>query len=488
MTFDDRILRDPDTGFIVDFHLGSMTDDIGLQEALNAMNGLESGALANADESRQVGHYWLRNTDIAPSQEIKEAILLCNKAVQDLDASGLNTILLIGIGGSALGPELAVDALRPPHGRRFVLLDTVDAPAIERRLQEIDPKDTLVLVVSKSGRTTETLVALRTVEAHFATAGICFSDHAIAITNPGTALAEMAKGWRKTLHTWDWVGGRTSITSAVGLAPMHLCGIDTEAFLSGAKAMDTWTRQPFHTNPAALMAAQWASRKDGALVVLPYADHLRHLGRYLQQLVMESLGKRNDRAGNEIFHGLTVYGNKGSADQHAILQQLRDGPDNVLIHFIDCLPAPVTSPLLQDAADTQQALLAGVRTALHEVNRPIVSITLPDQGPRALGALIALFERAVGIAAELANINAYHQPGVEAAKTAAKAQLKQLESVENALNAVPASADTLAQRLKLPPQNVWRLCTHLAHMNRAIRSAGKTPSEDLFQAPKNPPK
>jgi glucose-6-phosphate isomerase len=452
---------------------------------LEAMNQLESGSQANADEGRQVGHYWLRNTDIAPTEGIKDAILLCNKTVQELDASGFKTVLLVGIGGSALGPELAIDALRPPHGRRFVLLDTIDAPAIERRLQEIDPEDTLVLVVSKSGGTTETMVALRVVEAHFATAGVCFSDHAIAITTPDSPLADMAKDWRTTLHTWDWVGGRTSITSAVGLAPMHLCGIDTEAFLSGAKAMDEWTRMPVSQNPAALMAAQWHRQKEGALVVQPYADHLRHLGRYLQQLVMESLGKRDDREGSEVSHGLTVYGNKGSADQHAILQQLRDGPDNVLIHLIDCLPEPATSPLLQDAADTQQALLAGVRSALHDVGRPIVSITLPDQGPRALGALIALFERAVGFAAELANINAYHQPGVEAAKLAAREQLHQLQVVENGLSDTPSTAEDLAKRLNLSSQHVWRLCTHLAHMNRAKRSAGKTPSEDRFQATKN---
>ncbi|MGB0638013.1 MAG: glucose-6-phosphate isomerase [Myxococcota bacterium] len=485
MTFDAQILRDPNTGFIVDLHLGSTTEDTGLQQALDAMNLLESGVQANIDENRQVGHYWLRNADIAPSQSIKDDIHLSHQAVRELDASGFNTVLLVGIGGSALGPELAIDALRPPQGRRFVLLDTIDPRAIERRLQEIDPKETLVLVVSKSGSTTETLVALRIVEAHFATTGVCFPDHAVAITSPGSPLAEMAKDWRATLHTWEWVGGRTSITSTVGLAPMHLCGIDTEAFLSGAKAMDEWTRQPIAHNPAAWMAAQWHCQKNDALVVLPYADHLRHLGRYLQQLVMESLGKRHDREGAEVSHGLTVYGNKGSADQHAILQQLRDGPDNVLIHFIDCLPEPATSPLLQDAADTQQALLAGVRTALHEVGRPIVSITLPDQGPRALGALIALFERAVGFAAELANINAYHQPGVEAAKIAAREQLHHLQLVETALTNDPTTAKDLAKRLNLSSQHVWRLCTHLAHMNRATRSAGKTPSEDRFQATKN---
>ncbi len=483
MTFDHRILRDPNTGFIVDFHLGAMTESAGLQEALNAMEALEAGAIANPDENRQVGHYWLRNTEIAPSSEFQSAIVDCNKAVQELDASGLNTVLLVGIGGSALGPELAIDALRPTSGRRFVLLDTIDAPAIERRLQEIDPKDTLVLVVSKSGRTTETLVALRTVEAHFATAGVCFPDHAIAITSPNSGLAEMAKDWRCILPLWDWVGGRTSITSAVGLAPMHLCGIDTEAFLSGAKAMDAWTRQPIENNPAALLAAQWTHQKDRAAVIIPYADHLRHLGRYLQQLMMESLGKRHNRQGTEVCNGLTVYGNKGSADQHAILQQLRDGPDNILMHLIDCLPEPASSPLLQDAADTQQAFLAGVRSALSEVGRPIVSITLPDQGPRALGALIALFERAVGIAAELADINAYDQPGVEAAKIAAKEQLGRLQAVENALNEIPTSAHTLAQQLNLSPQCVWRLCTHLAHMNRAICSTGKTPSQDLFRGP-----
>ncbi len=238
-----RFLRDDATGIVVDLQRVPVSSELSFGPALAAMTALEAGAAANMTEQRQVGHYWLRTPDLAPSPSISEEIKASWSAIEAVDAKGLGTILLVGIGGSALGPALAIEALGSPSGRRLVLLDTVDPAGVSQILSTVDPSETLVIVASKSGTTTETMTAMRLVEAEFAAAGVSFEAQAVAITTPGSALAETAKTWRAVLPIWSWVGGRTSITSAVGLLPMHLCGLDIHAFIGGAAAMDTWTRK-----------------------------------------------------------------------------------------------------------------------------------------------------------------------------------------------------------------------------------------------------
>lgn len=154
---------------------------------------------------------------------------------------------------------------------------------------------------------------------------------------PGSKLDEQAKSenWLARFPMFDWVGGRTSEMSAVGLVPAALQGIDIQAMLEGAKEMDDATRVPdLKKNPAALLALSWYAVGNGRgekdMVVLPYKDSLLLFSRYLQQLVMESLGKEKDLEGNVVHQGIAVYGNKGSTDQHAYVQQLRDGVPNFL--------------------------------------------------------------------------------------------------------------------------------------------------------------
>jgi len=484
-----RILRDPATGIVVDLHQAAIPEQVDHGPALAAMTALESGSMANADEQRRVGHYWLRAPSLAPDLGINTAITDSWSSIEQVDARGFDTILQIGIGGSALGPELVIDALGNDRGRRFVLLDTVDPPRVQKVLESINPEQTLVIVASKSGGTQETMTALGIVEAYYAASGLCFDDHALAVTDPDSSLANRAKGWRATLPVWDWVGGRTSITSAVGLLPMHLCGIDFRAFLAGAASVDAWTRQPPPQNPAAQLAALWASAGHHTAAILPYCDHLRVLGRYLQQLVMESLGKSVDRSGATQNYGLSVLGNKGSADQHALVQQLRDGPTGVINHVIHVGQAYQSDPLLKDASDLQFALMTGTQQALAEVDRPVVSIGLPELDAARLGGLIALFERVVGLTAELKDINAYHQPGVEAGKREAKHQLTVLNAIYDFLNPLhgrsgsPGStADEIGNALGIDPAIVWRLSSHLSQSGRIQLTPGKSPSEDRFQA------
>jgi glucose-6-phosphate isomerase len=479
------ILRDPVTGVIVDLTMAKVPTSIAFGPALAAMTALEAGAMANSDEGRRVGHYWLRDPTLAPSEDIAEAITASWRAIAEIDAASFHTVLLIGIGGSALGPALAIDALSQEEARRFLLLDTVDPQAIAEMLTKLTHRHTLVIVASKSGATLETMTATNIVEAWYSAAGLDFGDHAIAITEPGSPLAARAATWRAQLPIWDWVGGRTSITSPVGLTPMHLCGIDIDAFLQGAREMDAWTRAPYAENPAAQLAALWAAEDHHTATILPYCDRLQSLGRYLQQLVMESLGKSKDRGGITRHFGLAVLGNKGSADQHALMQQLRSGPFGVVNHFIHVGQPPETDPLTCGAGDLQFSLMAGSRQALHEVGRPVVTIRLPVLDARRMGALVALFERTVGLTAELLDLNAYNQPGVEAGKREARFQLGVLEDLHQHLSAYPAPAGELARSLGLDVGIVWHLCHHLGSTGRAVVTEGKPTSEDRFQAVNN---
>ena len=170
---------------------------------------------------------------------------------------------------------------------------------------------------------------------------------------------------------FDWIGGRTSELSAVGLLPAALQGIDIDAMLAGAAACDEATRvQETKANPAALLALMWfhatggVGRKD--MVVLPYKDRLLLFSRYLQQLVMESLGKRLDLQGNRADQGIAVYGNKGSTDQHAYVQQLRDGVNNFFVTFIRVLESGGSGTEAEPgvtAGDYLHGLLLGTREA-----------------------------------------------------------------------------------------------------------------------------
>jgi len=233
---------------------------------------------------------------------------------------------------------------------------------------------------------------------------------------------------------WDWVGGRTSELSAVGLLPAALQGIDIDAVLAGARAMDVATRaRETKRNPAALLALAWYSATGGAgkkdMVVLPYKDRLELFSRYLQQLVMESLGKRLDLDGKVVHQGIAVYGNKGSTDQHAYVQQLRDGLDNFFVTFIEVLRdrAPERAGFEVEpgvtSGDYLSGFLQGTRRALTDSGRESLTLTVDAVDAATVGKLIALYERAVGFYGSLVHVNAYHQPGVEAGKKAAQAVL-----------------------------------------------------------------
>ena len=324
-----------------------------MQTAFDAMAELEAGAEANPDEGRQVGHYWLRAPARAPTAEIRGEIEAAVGQVRSFAAEvhrgevrppggeRFTDFLVVGIGGSALGPQLAADALGSPKTDRLRpwFFDNTDPDGMARILEALGDRlsSTLCVVISKSGSTPETRNGMLVARAAFEARGLPFAGHAVAVTGEGSKLDETARaeGWLARFPMWDWVGGRTSETSAVGLLPAALQGLDIEALLAGAAACDAATRErDTGRNPAALLALMWhwASRGRGErdMVVLPYKDRLLLFSRYLQQLVMESLGKWEDLNGEIVEQGLAVYGNKGSTDQHAYVQQLRDGGEQLL--------------------------------------------------------------------------------------------------------------------------------------------------------------
>jgi glucose-6-phosphate isomerase len=245
--------------------------------------------------------------------------------------------------------------------------------------------------------------------------------------------------------------------------------------------MDACTRvADLRRNPAALMAAAWHVAGNGLgqrdMVVLPYRDRLELFSRYLQQLVMESLGKHSDRQGRVVNQGIAVYGNKGSTDQHAYVQQLRDGVDNFFVTFIEVLADPGDIPALQGErpGDFLDGFLQGTRSALLEGGRQSMTITLAGFDERRLGALVALFERAVGLYAELVDVNAYDQPGVEAGKLAAAAVLDLQVRIESLLaDGQSHSLEQMAEELGTDsPEPVFWILRHLCANDSAYAVQG----------------
>ena len=478
-----------------------------IQKAYSFMAALEKGAIANPSEKRMVGHYWLRAPQLAPTKEIRDEITNTLSSIKEFAAkvhSGaiagpkgtFTQLLVVGIGGSALGPQFVSHALGMPGRDRMKVhfFDNTDPDGMDLVLAQIGDSlaQTLVVVISKSGGTLETRNGQLEAAAAFKAAGLAFAGHYVAVTGAGSKLDLLAKkeGWLARFPLWDWVGGRTSELCAVGILPAALQGIDVDALLAGAAAMDDVTRRPFtRQNPAALLALMWNFATDGCgardMVVLPYKDRLLLFSRYLQQLVMESLGKELDLQGNVVNQGIAVYGNKGSTDQHAYVQQLREGVNNFFVTFIDVMKDRAGKPLEVDpgitSGDYLQGFYLGTRDALSEKDRWSVTLTLAEVSPRSVGMLIALYERVVGLYATLVDVNAYDQPGVEAGKKAATTVIELQQRLMAALKAAPGkafTAETLAGQAKGDPEIAFKILEHLA-ANGAVR---KTPQEPWFES------
>ena len=390
--------------------LANLAAERGLAEWREA---LLSGKEINTSEKRAVWHTALRSGAHA---EVLRTLQAMRDLVSKLRSQkAFKTIINLGTGGSDLGPRMVADALGDDAlDVRFAA--NVDPHDLRRALQGADPASTLFVVVSKTFTTQETM-------ANAAAAKAWGGRHFYAVTSN---VAEAQKfGAAEILPMWDWVGGRFSVWSAVGFAAACAMGFDRfEAFLAGAREIDEhFEKATLEKNIPALMAllGVWNSNflGCGTHAVLPYSNALRLLPSYLQQLEMESNGKRVDRAGNEVTYstGPVLWGAEGTPSQHSFHQLLHQGTHVVPCDFIDIASDPILSANLRAQAD---ALAFGSDDGQYPGSRPSSVLYLERLDAKSLGRLLALYEHKVFVQGIIWNLNSFDQPGVELGKVMAK--------------------------------------------------------------------
>ncbi len=358
-------------------------------------------------------------------------------------------VLVLGIGGSALGTRALLSALRPPAWNelddeareffpRLTLLDNVDPTSVAAALRRIDPRRVLVNVISKSGGTAETLAQYLVVRRWLDEAlGGAASRHLVFTTDPekGALRALAAREGIATLEVPPEVGGRFSVLSPVGLLPAALVGIDIAGLVRGAAAaVERAEADDLLRNPAALYAAlHWsADLQAGARlhVLMPYSDRLRDLAEWFRQLWAESLGKRVDREGKVVHSGPTPVASVGATDQHSQVQLFMEGPFDKLITFVtvgdagEDVQIPALEGMPEEVACLGGRTLGGLLNAEYEataaalarMGRMNCTLALPDLSPEAVGELLMFFQLATGYAGCWYGVNPFDQPGVELGK------------------------------------------------------------------------
>ena len=385
---------------------------------------LFGGSAINTTENRAAWHTALRAGDSAP-QEVKDTLGKMRQLVERFrNENPFSRIINLGTGGSDLGPRLVADALtkREAGALDVRFAANVDPRDLERALDGAEPDKTLIVVVSKTFTTQETMANAERARQWGAKAIVAI-----------TANTEAAKafGASDVLPMWDWVGGRFSVWSAVGFSAACAIGFDRFAeFLKGARDVDEhFAREPLEKNVPALMAliGVWNTNFLGAPThaVLPYSNALRLLPAYLQQLEMESNGKRIDREGRAVEYATApvLWGAEGTVSQHSFHQLLHQGTQVVPSDFIDCALEKNLSANCRAQAD---ALASGTDDPALEAyrqypgNRPSSMISLEGVNARNLGRLLALYEHKVFTQGVLWNINSFDQWGVELGKEMAK--------------------------------------------------------------------
>ena len=447
----------------------------GVEQAIQA---LFQGQPLNLTEGRAVMHMALRGTMDDAFEAQGEAVMpqvLAERARclefaervrsgQHKGATGkqIERVINIGIGGSDLGPRMAVGGLAPDHdGPELRFVANVDPSDLYHALEDANPETTLVIVASKTFTTIETLTNARAARAWLVEAlgEDAVGAHFVALSTALDKVAEFGIPAEQTFGFWDWVGGRYSLWSAIGLPIMIAIGAHGfEEFLAGAREMDQHFQQaPLEQNVPLLMGVLYAWYRQywdkASVAVIPYDQHLSELPAYLQQADMESLGKRVTREGEAITHptGAVVWGEPGTNGQHAFFQLLHQGSDWIPVEFILAAQPRLGSQdqhdlLIANAVAQAEALLVGKDTAtaraeqqgpngldlgMHRTfpgSRPSTLMMTTAMTPRALGALIALHEHRIFVQGWLWNLNAYDQWGVELGKALALSAAEALAS------------------------------------------------------------
>jgi glucose-6-phosphate isomerase len=387
----------------------------------------------------------------------REMLEDCKRTAATFLEKGYENLVILGIGGSALGTTALATALLPPYynlqtkrGRkghpRLFVMDNIDPDTFRQLMRVCPPQKTLYNVISKSGSTAETMsqlmLAVEAVEKKVGADKI--KEHVVVTTNPrGTAKSLLhpvadeygLKEFSLPLN----VGGRFSVFSPVGMFPAAMVGMDVDALFEGCAAMDQQCGSPdINENPAYLHGAvQYiADTKKGKKmsVMMPYADALRDVADWYRQLWAESLGKKSDRDGNEVYTGQTPINALGATDQHSQIQLYREGPNDKLINVLELSRFNKTVKIpgaLKSVADLEYlrgstmnklmaAELRGTVDALKASQRPVCRIVLPRSDAHSVAQLLYLLEVETAMAGELYNIDAFDQPGVEEGKRIAR--------------------------------------------------------------------
>jgi glucose-6-phosphate isomerase len=348
-------------------------------------------------------------------------------------------LLLLGIGGSALGPAALDAALAPPNsGKRLVVLDNIDPDFIHDSLESVDPRETLVNVIAKSGVTAETMATFAIVR-EWLTDALGQNEarkHVVVTTDPekGDLLAIARQENYPVFVIPPNIGGRFSVLAPVGTLPAALLGFNVEAMMQGARQAAIQARNTFFNNPALVAAfiefVLERERGKRILVLFPYSQALWKFSFWFKQLWGESLGKKMDRRGREVYYGQTPTAALGVTDQHSQLQLFIEGPNDKSFLFWEVKEfrnsLPVEHPFSnfdsmgylnhRSVAELFQAEKAATEMALTEAQRPNATVTVDRINEETVGNLIMFSQYLTAYAGEFYDINAFDQPGVEYGK------------------------------------------------------------------------
>ena len=479
---------------------------IALAKSLDLSNWIErmyTGESINTTEGRAVSHIALRNRSNTPimvdGEDIMPAINVvlaqmkqfCSQ-VHDGEWLGftgmrITDVVNIGIGGSDLGPAMICDALEPYGiaGMSVHFVSNVDGTDLSTTLDKLDPETTLFIVASKTFTTQETLTNAQSARAWFLQAGSQedVAKHFVAVSTNAKAVAEFGIDTDNMFEIWDWVGGRYSLWSAIGLPIALYVGMDNfERLLEGGHEMDNHFRQqPFEDNMPVIMGllGVWYINFFGSQThaIVPYDHSLARFPNHMQQLDMESNGKITNREGQRLSYktGPVIWGTPGTNGQHAYFQLIHQGTQLIPVDFV--LPVNSQYPecdhqsiLLANGLAQSEALMKGksaeeVRVELvrdghegeileallpHKIfpgNRPSNTLIFPKLTPEMLGQLVALYEHKVFVQGVIWNINSFDQWGVELGKQLAKAIVPELQK-EADISAHDSSTTSLIKLIR----------------------------------------
>lgn len=415
-----------------------------IQGEFTAYQDKISEIIKNLNQCKDKPNQWLQWMNLGYNEET----LWYVKEYAAMVKGRFENILVLGIGGSALGGMAMTEALLKPYWNllseeqrdgmpRIFFLDNIDPDTMTGLLDFLDLSKTLVNVITKSGSTAETMSQFMIVKDRLEKElGDNYRYNIVATTDKRTGILRQIaeqEGY-KTFVVPDDVGGRFSVFSAVGLLPMALVGIDIDAVVNGIKDMDlalknTDIKENIAAQNALIHYLMDTKKGKNMSVMMPYSSRLKYVSDWYVQLWAESLGKNKDNEGNDVHVGPTPIKALGATDQHSQIQLYNEGPNNKIINFIrvenfdnileipnifeytgiNYLAGKTVNRLMNAEADS-------TRVALADYERPTVTISIPKVDAYNLGQLLYMFEVQTAIAGALYNINTFNQPGVEQAK------------------------------------------------------------------------